>query len=266
VRIDNPVSLEEAWLRRELTPSLLRRVEHNFARGQGDVRLFELGTSFQAGAPGERPREEPRLAVVLTGDRAPAHWSGRSEAFDLWDLKALLEDVVARAGLDARLEPGAPAGRRVVPAEGFCVVAGDGALLGHGGRVDPAGVDAPPWATPVWAFELTLPAEPAPRPARRFHALPAFPGVERDLALLVPEAVNAGSVDRVISSAGGPHLQAVELFDLYRGAGIGEGSRSLAWRLRFRSPEKTLTDAEVDVWVQAIVRRLQEELNVGVRG
>jgi phenylalanyl-tRNA synthetase beta chain len=90
--------------------------------------------------------------------------------------------------------------------------------------------------------------------------------VERDLALLVPDGVTSERVAQVIRGAGGDRLQSVEVFDLYRGAGIPAGTRSLAWRLRFQSPERTLTDEEVDTQVEAVVRRLEEELDVRVRG
>jgi phenylalanyl-tRNA synthetase beta chain len=267
VRIPNPVSREESFLRSAVLPSLLRRVEHNFARGERDVRLFELATAFRSPAEaGGLPREAPHLAAVLTGRRAPRHWSGDPGAFDLWDLGGLLEDVVLRALPGATSLPGDPGERRLVAGESWVVRGRDGTVHGWGGRVAPEAVDAPAWASPVYALEITLPSEPE-RPVRApFRQLPSFPAVERDLALLVPDAVPAERVRAVVHASGGEHLERVEVFDLYRGKGVPEGSRSLAYRLRFQSPSRTLTDEEVDRWVDGVVRRLAEALDVRVRG
>jgi phenylalanyl-tRNA synthetase beta chain len=146
------------------------------------------------------------------------------------------------------------------------VRAADGPVLGSGGVVAPGAVDAPAWADALVAFEIELPREPAPRAAVRFQALAPFPAVERDLALVVADHLPSERVLGVIQANGGEQLSRVELFDVYRGKGIPQGSRSLAYRLRFQSAERTLTDAEVDRAVGLVVQRLQGELNVQVRG
>jgi phenylalanyl-tRNA synthetase beta chain len=266
VQLGNPISREESFLRTRLLPSLLRRVLHNFARGEGNVRLFEMATSFRGGGPDGLPREAPHLAIVLTGRRAPVHWSGDPGAFDLWDLKGLIEDLMTRAGLAVTLVPGSSHEPALVPDETLVMWNRGGGTIGWGGRVDPARLDAPAWASPVWGFELELPARPAPRTVPRHAALPAFPGVERDLALVVPDETPAERVLDVLGQAGGEDLEKVEVFDLYRGKGIPEGSRSLAFRLRFQSLDRTLTDAEVDRAIEGVTKRLMEELNVRVRG
>jgi len=270
VPLQNPISREEAFLRRTLLPSLVRRVERNFARGDGDVRLFELGTSFRAGdAADGLPSEAPHLAVVLTGRRAPRHWSGDPGMIDLWDLKGLLEAVVLRLGVKARVEPGAPTGPDapwLQPGEAFVVLDDDGSVLGWGGRVAPRVVDAPPWAAPLWGFEVALPQAGHPAHAPSYRPLPSFPSVERDLALLVPQSVSSAQVLRRIREGGGEHLDRVEIFDLYRGKGVPDGTRSLAFRLRFQSALRTLTDDEVDRAVGALTDGLREDMDVQVRG
>jgi phenylalanyl-tRNA synthetase beta chain len=265
VQLGNPISREESYLRSRLLPSLLRRVQHNFARAEGNVRIFEMATSFRAGERDGLPREAPHLGFALTGRRAPVHWSGDPGAFDLWDLKGLIEDLVTRAGLAVTLVPGSSEEPALVPDETLLMRSRDGRTIGWGGRVDPARMDAPAWAAPVWGFELELPASPASRTVPRHAALPAFPGVERDLALVVLEEVSAERVLEVLRRAGGEDLEKVEVFDLYRGKGVPGGSRSLAFRLRFQSLERTLTDAEVDRAIERVTKRLMEELNVRVR-
>lgn len=264
VYLRNPLSAEEPVLRGVVLPSLLRRVEHNLARGVRNVRLFELATAFRAGDPGSAPREEPRLAAVLTGARAPEHWSGAPAAVDVYDLKAVLEAVVRRALPGAEVRPGAPEGGVLVPTLGFSVV-DDGRVVGGGGVVNPRALDTPPWAGEVLALEVTLPAVPSPRPDPVHRPLPAHPGAARDLALLVPVEVPAAAVATTAREVGGGLLEELRPFDLYEGEGLPEGVRSLGWRFRFRAPDRTLTDDEVERTLRAIVDRLGEELGVHVR-
>jgi phenylalanyl-tRNA synthetase beta chain len=122
------------------------------------------------------------------------------------------------------------------------------------------------WAGDVWALELTLPAAPTAPDAVTMRALPTYPGVERDLALLVPDGVTSQRVASAIVDEGGELLEAVELFDVYHGAAGTDVARSLAFRLRFRHAERTLKDKEVDKAVQSVLRRLEEDLGVKARG
>jgi phenylalanyl-tRNA synthetase beta chain len=267
VELSNPVSMEERYLRMALLPGLLRRIEHNFARGRRDVRLFELGSVFFPRGEGELPREETRLGVVFTGHKGPLHWSQEGQETDLWDLKGLLGPLISWARHPgATVTEGAPAQGPVVPEEGFTVSAADGEALGYGGRIDPARVDSPAWAGPVWGLELTLPADPEERRVPLYHPLPAFPGVDRDLALLLPKALPARQVEEVIRQAAGSLLVDLRVFDLYEGKGVPEGQRSVAFRLRFQSEERTLTDEDVDTVTRAVQDRLREELGVETRG
>jgi len=266
VEVNNPLSSNERFMRQRIVPTLLRRVEHNFARGNRDVRLFEIGTSFRRAGSGEPPHEETHVAAVLTGRRAPPHWSAADEPLAVWDLKSLLEEVVSHAYPGGTtIEPAADDSGVLDPAQAFVVRSG-GAVVGHGGRVADARIDAPVWAGDVWGLEVTLPATVPPRAPVSYEALPTFPGIERDLALLVPDGVSSKSVGEAIRSAAGPLLESVELFDVYRGKVGTDIALSLAFRLRFRAQERTLKDKEVDQAVQGVLRRLEEELGVKARG
>ncbi|HSW29572.1 MAG TPA: phenylalanine--tRNA ligase subunit beta [Longimicrobiales bacterium] len=267
VRVANPLNTREPFVRRVLLPSLLRRVEHNFSRGARDVRLFELGTSFRRAAEGGQPMEETHLVAALTGRREPPHWSVPEAPFTVWDLKGVLDEAVALAWRGtASIVPSAAAPSSYDPDACFSVVDGEGRVVGSGGRVAGGKVDAPVWADPVWALELTLPDPVVPAATPVHHPLPLFPAVERDLALLVGDAVTAGAVTALVRERGGELLEEVTLFDHYRGEGVPAGHRSVAFRLRFRGAERTLKDKEVDRAVQGIVGRLKEELGVEPRG
>jgi phenylalanyl-tRNA synthetase beta chain len=186
---------------------------------------------------------------------------------DPYDLKAVLEATMELAwGPDARVLPGDVTGFPGVAGRMLQVVGVDGRVLGGGGTVDPRTLDVPPWAGEVLAFEFALPDAPAAPAGVLARALPAFPASERDLALLVPVEVPVARVDELAREAAGRQLEAVEIFDLYQGEGIPDGTRSVAFRFRFRSSERTLTDDEVERATRRVTDRLAEELGVHVRG
>lgn len=254
----NPLSSEESHLRDTLAHGLLRRVEHNWARGARDVRLFEIGTVFAPGEPGAQPRESLRVAAVFTGARQPRHWSGAAGGWDVWDLKALASELAAVLG--GEVSPGEYAPLAALTAEGERLALSR--AEGGGGRVAEDAVDAPAWAEPVYVVEATIPALGVERADVAYRALPEHPAIERDLALLVPAGVAAEEIRGVLRETGGELLEGVALFDRYEGAGLPEGTSSLAWRLRYRSAERTLTDAEVEPAVERVLRALEERLGV----
>ena len=247
----NPLSAEEAFLRTTLVPGLLRRLEHNLAHGVRDVRLFEVGTVFRAAADGGLPREERWVAAAFTGTSRPAHWSGPAPDWDVWDLKGLMEELAAEH----------PNGS-VDAAEGTFIILADRDKAGNGRVAAEGEVDAPAWAGPVFLLEMRLPHAAASGRHARYQPLPVHPGSERDLALLVPTMVRGTDVSGTIREAAGALLEDVYPFDLYEGKGIPEGTRSLAFRLRFRAPERTLTDAEVDGAVGRVLSALEERHGV----
>ena len=278
VAVSNPLSAEDAHLRMALLPALRRRVEHNWAEKNRDVRLFEIGTVFQArGAgsgrsPGEGrsnpgagtstspsptapssllPEEWISVAAVLTGARTPPHWTGaKVPDMDIWDLKYHFELAVSAS------HPGAV----VRPAEddsGWVAVGGDGSVVGTASTLE---ADAPDWAAPVLGFELRL-SVGAGEPVQ-YRPLPVTPGVEVDVALLVPAGVTAEAVEGVIRRSAGPLLAGLSLFDEYRGKELPAGSRSVAWHCVFRDPARTLRAEEAEKSLGAALSALEGELGV----
>lgn len=268
-----PLAATESRLRRSLVPGLLRRVEYNFARGARSIRLFEIGTTFGADTGGGVPDETTSVAIACTGHRAPPHWSGEAEAFDEWDLKAIAADVARALGL--HLEPATAAGDvgsaapHIDPALSFRLAAhhdqAESHVSGRAGRVAERAVDAPAWADDVWVLEVALPRQGRDRAAVRYAGLPQHPGSERDLALLVAAGQPAAVVEGAIRNAAGPLLESVDPFDVYAGAGLPQNMRSIAFRLRFRAADRTLTDAEVDAAIRNVLVRLNEDLGVQQR-
>jgi phenylalanyl-tRNA synthetase beta chain len=258
----NPLSAEESHLRDALAPGLLRRVEHNWAHGTRDVRLFEIGTVFLPAGRSELPREELHVAAVFTGARQPAHWSGRGESWEVWDLKGLLEELAAELG-GGYVEPGnPPALAGLVDSDTRLVLRVGEGSLGGGGRATPAAVDAPAWAAPLWVVEARIPAGAASLPVPVYRPIAEHPAIERDLALVTPLALAAQDVAHAIRETAGELLESLQVFDVYAGTGVPEGTSSVAWRLRFRAVDRTLTDAEIDPAVGRVLAALEERLGV----
>lgn len=268
VRLANPLAEDEAYLRRSILDSLARRAEHNLARMEGNVRLFEIGTVFEPSGAA-LPTESVHAAVLIMGYRRPPHFTEpRPPAFDAWDAKGLAEALAAAAfaGADARLEPG-------IDGALWEIRVGD-AVAGSVRQVE---LDAPIWSSPAFGVELRLsaaPMDPAalasggdasyPGPPR-YRTIPVTPAAELDLALLVPAATSAADVETVIRRAADDLLERLELFDEFRGAGIPDGYRSIAWRLTFRHPDRTLRDKEVEGRRDKLLRTLENELSVRQR-
>jgi phenylalanyl-tRNA synthetase beta chain len=146
------------------------------------------------------------------------------------------------------------------------LLAPDGQEVGWAGLIRSSAVDAPAWAGDVWGLELTLPEDPVPAQPPVSVPPPAFPSVERDFAVVVPTSTAAGEVEAAIRAKAGKHLTHLEIFDVYEGEGIPPGTRSIAFRLRFRSGERTLTDKEVDRAAEKVTSHLKEVLGVDTRG
>jgi phenylalanyl-tRNA synthetase beta chain len=249
----NPLSQEEAWLRRDLLSGLTRRVEHNWRQHNRDVRLFEIGRVFEAGGRTERggdrtytlPAEEGRVAGVVTGARRPAHWSEpHPPDADLFDVKALLEAAVAMTWPDAVVTP---------DGDGWVVRRGERTL----GRAVPLPADRPAWAAPLYGFELALPVA-QPSADCRYRPVPAWPEVQRDVALVLGEDLPAATVEATLRTAAGKLCERLWVFDEYRGLPLGTGERSVAWRLVFRAPDRTLREEEADKALARAVRAAEQ--------
>ncbi|MGH7624673.1 MAG: phenylalanine--tRNA ligase subunit beta [Gemmatimonadaceae bacterium] len=275
-RVANPLAENEAYLRREVLDTLARRAEYNLSRMHRDIRLFEIGAAFiPVGEP--LPREELRAAALMTGRRHPPHWTDTHSAdFDQWDAKALAEELAGVACPDASIELAAGDG------DALWTIIVNGVECGAVRRVE---LDAPVWAAPVYGLEMTLmrvesapvappghsavsrerPAAVPARPSLRYRPLPITPAVELDIALLVPNELPAATVEQVIRGSAGELLESLSLFDEYRGDGVPAGVRSLAWRLTFRHPTRTLRDKEIAGRRDKLLRTLEGELGVRQR-
>jgi phenylalanyl-tRNA synthetase beta chain len=273
VSVANPLSEKFAVLRPSLLPGLLDAAAHNRRREHHDVRLFEVGTRFAADG------EVRAVAGVWTGAGSPAHWSGAARPADFFDVKGVVEAIATAFGVEAEFEPAsvpylvpgrsaeivhlkAAAGSVAESAGSARVASAFRRTIGLVGQIAAAVADARgfPAGEPLYAFELSVDALAALQRGDDLRAapLPRFPSIVRDLSVLVDDTLPAASVRGTIRSAAPETLtQAIE-FDRYRGKGVPEGRVSLSLRLTFRSPERTLTDAEVDAAMDQIVAALAD--------
>jgi len=253
IRVQNPLSEDEAHLRSRLLPGLMRRVEFNWSQGQRDVRLFEVGTAFRKGE-GPRPEEALHLAIVLTGARHPPHWTdgdAKLPDMDIWDLKHHFELAVGVAAPGSEVQPAATGSGWV-------------ALRKQGGQqvgtATPLDADAPRWAGPLFGLEVSIAV--GSRPLVRYEPLPTQPPVVRDLSLVVPGAVTAAAVAAVLRREGGTLLERLDVLDEYRGKGLPAGTRGVTWRCTFRDPVRTLTEREIDALLSRMLTALEGEFGV----
>jgi phenylalanyl-tRNA synthetase beta subunit len=231
IALTNPMVREESVLRTSLLPGLVGAVAVNEARQTTGVSLFEIAHVYLRSTD-RLPDERERLGVVLAGREAPA-------AVELWHELAASLDVSGWTLAAAEL-PG------LHPTRTALVRSGEGSVLAVVGEVDPEVLRRNGVAQRVAWLELELdPVYARQRRDRRYRPVSRFPASEIDLAFALPEAVPAAELTAAIREGAGELLVDLRLFDTYRGPGVPDGSRSLAYRLRLQSLERTLTDAEV---------------------
>jgi phenylalanyl-tRNA synthetase beta chain len=277
LRLDNPLSEDQSVMRPLLLPGLLDAARHNAAHGRPGVRLFESAHVYRpsepldaapADAPGGRfpALERHHLGVLLT-EAAPGGWRSERRPADFFAARALLEAVLGVAGVDWVAEEG---GRPFLhPGRAASIVARESERkLGWLGELHPlvarewgvrgAGGEARDRLAAVAAFELDVEAVLEVTAGREevYRDVTSFPAVLQDIAVIVPEGVPAAEVEQAVREGGGDLLAGVQVFDLYRGEQAGEGNKSLALRLEFRAPDRTLTDEEVARRREAIEREL----------
>ena len=278
VRIANPLAETSAVLRPALIPGLVDALIYNRRREHRDIRLFEIGHRFTA-ARGETPG----FAVALTGASSPEHWSdsarwrGQAPPVDVFDVTGIVGRVCAAMGVPAAFEaPATPAPGPLVAGRTAVVraAAPDTATaltLGYAGQLAPEiaaarGLPAGDEAVYVAELDLDLMARAATdRSLMAAAPLPRYPSIVRDLAVTVDAALPAATVRGTIRSAAPEALRQVREFDRYAGEGVPQGRVSLAFRLTFRAPDRTLTDTEVEQAMRVIVARLTAEHDAQLR-
>lgn len=290
VKLVNPLSDEEPALRTTLLPGLLGALRRNDGRGSHDLALFETGLVFRptgdetrterltvdrrptddeiAGLNAALPRQPRRAAVVLAGAREQAGWWGKGRPADWADSIEAARTIAREAGVEltVRSDQHAPwhPGRCAAL---FVTSAGEETLVGHAGELHPRVIKELhlPERTCAMEIELDL-LEQAVHGALQAPRISTFPVATQDVALIVAQDVPATTVEEALRAGAGQLLESLRLFDVFTGDQIGEGKKSLAYALRFRAPDRTLTVDEATAARDAAVALAAERTGAVLRG
>jgi len=256
VRLKNPVTDDMAVMQGSLLPQLVRGAAANFQRGDREVRLFEVARVFHEGlADDPRTWERQVLGALMTGRTYPPSWAHPSMTLDFYDLKGVIEVLCAKISLDKveiicyDLESGEVLKGRVTSGE---------EEIGRFGIWPAEQMASRDLDADVAWLELDLSAAASHVVTETTYSpLPKFPISWRDMAVVVDEGVSVAELLATVNGSGGDFLVRAEPFDVYRGDKLGPGKKSVAIRLEFSHPERSLESEEVDGWMEKILHGLR---------
>ncbi|MCJ7601271.1 MAG: phenylalanine--tRNA ligase subunit beta, partial [Desulfobulbaceae bacterium] len=269
VHLLNPLAEDQSVLRSMLLPGLLENVRRNVNYQVSDIRLFEIGKCFVS-APGlEQPEEKTYLTAVLSGRRLPAapllHMG--EEKCDIYDVKGVIETLLARLGFSGiGFDLAREAVEPYCQPDSFAQVTLQGKTMGCFAQIDRKALTHFGIKQDVYFLNLHLDTLlAATRDTKQFSALPKFPSVKWDIAVVVPENVGVGEIVESILQSGISFVEQVELFDVFRGGAISKKMKSVAVKVTYRSSEQTLDDEIVGREHQKIIDMILTRFNGQLR-
>ena len=268
IELSNPLSPDNGWMRPGLLGEMLATVGRNIARGNRDLRLFELDKAFCKN-PAKFPEERNELLILMTGKRHPELFSAAGEELcDFYDIKGVVETLLEKLAISNY--------RFVIPAEPdsrfrdghALILLLEGKVAGMFGELNPS--HASSWRNSAPVFFAQIEAanliDAAGRVKKSCKPLAQFPGTTRDIAFVAPESLTNGEVIDFIRKCKAANFEGVRLFDIFIGEDLKkQQKKSMAYSLSFRNKERTLTDNEVNAAVEKIRAKLEKELNVELR-
>ncbi|NCO36360.1 MAG: phenylalanine--tRNA ligase subunit beta [Armatimonadetes bacterium CG2_30_59_28] len=269
LRLRNPLTEDYTVLRTSMLPSILEALSNNVRVGNHDVHVFESGKVYVPIANAQLPDEKRAFAIAMMGTNRSCAWGTAKDASgaDFFVMKGVMDHLLRDFGVVAETISWQPLtdGGVFHPGRAATVVVADVQIAALG-EVHPHVADEFGLPEKAYLAELDFDAlARLARPERRYASLPRFPASNRDIAMIISQDVPAASVEKTIRARGGDLVVGVVLFDVYTGKGIDDDKRSLAFSIRFRSPERTLTDDEVDASLAGIKAALRKELGAILR-
>lgn len=263
--IFNPISADMDGLRNSLIPSLLEVLRWNFNRQRKSAAVFEINTVF--GHPGSTdlaPQESCVLCLAVTGLAGGGEqWYSERRSYDFYDLKGIIEHLAAKFSLDSFQFIDYDASELEAPALGIMV--GE-TSVGCLGKISATVQSAFDIESSIFVAEIALrPLFERRKTTVVYQEIPRFPWVERDLAVVVDESVEAGRLLAVTKNHAGNFLIKTMIFDIYSGRQVAAGRKSVGLRLMFQSPERTLTETEVNGWMEAVLKALRKNFGAELR-
>ena len=260
LRVANPMTVEQEYLRPNLRANLLAALSANRRYEDSGIRLFELGKVYLP-RPKDLPGEPEMLCGLLNGSRLGKSWHGGDDSFDFYDAKGVVEGLLSQLDIDASFEEGKD--ESLHPVKQAAIVIG-GNQLGVVGELHSKLLQAFEIPGAAYLFEINLTALlPFTVGHKMFQPISRFPTIVRDIALVVDAGVTHRRVKDIINSF--PLVKRVTVFDVYSGKQVLLGKKSLAYSVTFQSPTHTLTDGEVNQVQQQILDRLSTELGATLR-
>jgi phenylalanyl-tRNA synthetase beta chain len=254
----NPISKEQSVMRPNLLVSLLQTVVHNSNHGSDSMRLFEQGRGFTLAEPGDDTvlipgfSERDLTGICLTGKAAAQTWSTPERLVDIFDMKGVVTSLLKKIALDKY---------RFIYYDGQDALTEqrvdieiNGVYAGYFGKVNSEICKKLKIETGVFIAELSFDAlAETERVFKQYVPVLKYPVVVRDAAFIVDKEVPSAAIEETIRTSGGTLLRSVGLFDLFEGKSVGEGMKSVAYSLRFASPERTLTETEIENAMNAVI-------------
>jgi phenylalanyl-tRNA synthetase beta chain len=260
MKVANPMSREQEYLRTSLRAGLLSVLARNERYQEDDIRLFEIGKVF---LPRERdlPQEKEMLCAVLSGSQRRLSWQGKEEPIDFFVAKGIVETVLSRLGLIASFE--ASEDESLCPGRSADVIIGND-KLGVVGELHPKVSEVFELSETAYLIEIDLDKLSSfTATLKKYQPIPRYPSTSRDIALLVDEQITYQQICAIIQNFS--LVNSVALFDLYVGEQVPAGKKSLAFRIGYQSSAYTLTDSEVDKVQEQIIDKLQRDLGATLR-
>ncbi|MFC2013045.1 phenylalanine--tRNA ligase subunit beta [Chloroflexota bacterium] len=260
LRVANPMTAEQEYLRPHLRVNLLTALSENRKHTDAGIRLFELGKVY---LPREKdlPREPEVLCGVLSGTGEEKTWHGGGSRYDFYDAKGIIEGLLNQMGIAANFEDSDDESLHPVKQ---AAITTDGNRLGVVGELHPRALQSFDIAEPAYLFEIELTALiPLVTGNRTYQPVLRFPGTTRDIALIVDSEVTHQAIQDIISSFA--LVNRVALFDVYAGDQVPPGKKSLAYSITFQSQSQTLTDEAVNQVQQQILKKLSQALGATLR-
>ncbi|UOR11979.1 phenylalanine--tRNA ligase subunit beta [Halobacillus amylolyticus] len=245
VKLSMPMSEDHSHLRLSILPEMLQSLAYNVARKQSDLGYYEIGTVFvsEEERVTKQPNEPLRASGALTGEWLAHPWQQEKKPVDFFVVKGIVEGLATQLDVPITFEKGKL--DHMHPGR-TAFIKTNGTVIGFLGQIHPK-LQKEMGLKDTYVFDLNVnELFKLYTKEEAFHAIPKYPAVSRDIALVVDETIPAGEIEETIQSAGAPLIKAVQVFDVYQGEHLESGKKSLAYNLVYLNPERTLKDKEVE--------------------
>jgi phenylalanyl-tRNA synthetase beta chain len=265
VTVLNPISDDMNAMRPSLLPGLLKVAAYNINRQNQDMRLFELGRIFRKDAAIKPEQQVYALGFLVHGGRYRSGWEGTVVPVDIYDIKGLVEAFCAKIFLD-NLDFILYDRNGYFRSGHALAISRKGRYLGGFGQIKPEIAAVFGIESTVYGFEIDISGiEALISPRVLYQPFSRYPAIEKDLALIVEGNLEAEELRLYISKAGQPLAQEVVVFDLFQGKHLEAGKKSIGFRIRFQSKERTLKDREVSKVFEEIINQVEKKFNAKLR-